>query len=83
MFRYLKVTQQRSANFLLVLLIVVLDNVWHNMNCCVSVKSVVFMDYVCLENVLVCLSDGLFSLWRICEMTRLPLLVKYGPVMVL
>jgi len=53
------------------------------MNCCINVKSVVFMDYACLENVLVCLSDGLISVWRICEMTGLPFLVKCGPVMVL
>jgi len=34
---------------MLVLLVVVLDNVWHNMNCCINVKPVVFMDYACLE----------------------------------
>jgi len=61
MFTYKKVTQQRNASFMLVLLVVVLDNVWQNMNCCINMKSVVFMDYACLENVLVCLSDGLIS----------------------
>jgi len=48
-----------------------------------GVKSVVFEDYVCRENVLVCLSDGLISIRRICEMTGLPFLIKCGPVMVL
>jgi len=53
------------------------------MNGCINVKSVVFMDYICLENVLVCLSDCLTSVWRICEMTGLPSLIKFRPVMVL
>jgi len=48
-----------------------------------GVKFVVFKDYVCRENVLVCLFDGLISIRRICEMTGLPVLLKCGPVMVL
>jgi uncharacterized protein (UPF0548 family) len=42
MFRYLIVSPHRNASFVLVLLVVVLDNVWHNMSCCINVKSGVY-----------------------------------------
>lgn len=77
------VSPQRIAIFVLVWLVVVLDNVWRNRNCYINVKSVVFMGYGCLENVLVCLFDGLISVWRICETTGLPFLIKCRPDMVL
>lgn len=83
MFRDLIVPPQRNASFVLILFVVVLDNIWRNLNCRINVKSVVLTDHVRPEKVLACLCDGLINGWRICQKTGLSFLMKCGPVMVM